>query len=167
MTDGMLYGFIKVIHVAGVIAWIGGMLAVSLVLAALRPPGQAFVLPERRLLQAVLTANRRLVAPAMLIAWAGGLALAQGGHWFPAPWLMVKLSLVLILSALHGILSGALRRVAGQQVPGKTSPLWTYGAPGVLALTTLIVGLVVLKPDGRLDPRAATMPAQHQPAEEP
>ena len=68
---------------------------------------------QRRALSAVQAWDQRLTTPAMLLVWGLGLTLALSQGWFAAPWLQAKLVFVLALSALHGVQSGALRRLAG------------------------------------------------------
>lgn len=135
----MIYLLLKAGHIVALMAWIGGMLAQVLLLRTM-PPGP----PQRQVLGAAARWDRRLVAPAMLLAWACGLALASIGHWFPSPWLIVKLILVVALSALHGVVSGSLRRMAGG-TPASSAPSRHAGAV-ILAGVTVIVLLVVLKP---------------------
>jgi putative membrane protein len=57
---------------------------------------------ERRLLTIIMN-------PAMVIAWVFGLWLAWTGGHFTAPWFHAKLLLVLLLSAVHGYFSRAVR----------------------------------------------------------
>lgn len=86
-----------------------------------------------------------MASPAMLLVWTLGLALASQGGWFAEPWLMLKLSFVLMLSGLHGVLSGTLRRLAragGSPVP----PVLRHGPAVIVASVLLIVIVVVIKP---------------------
>ena len=135
----MIYLLLKASHIVALTIWIGGMLAQVLLLRTM-PPGPGL----RHVLDAAVRWDRRLVAPAMLLAWACGLALASIGHWFPSPWLSVKLALVVALSALHGAVSGSVRRMAGG-APA-SSALSRHAETGILAGVTAIVLLVVLKP---------------------
>ena len=52
---------------------------------------------ERRLLTAIIN-------PAMVASWVLGLWLAWDGGWLRSGWLHGKLALVLVLSAIHGLL---------------------------------------------------------------
>lgn len=142
----MLYLAIMALHVMAVVVWIGGMLAVSLLLAAVRPSSGPFLLPENRVLTAVWYWDRRVTTPAMALAWGLGLLMAMLGHWFAAVWLSAKLAVILALSALHGIQAGALRRLVGDGTRRKPSVAWRFAAPGVLLSMAAAVALVVLKP---------------------
>ena len=88
--------------------------------------------------------HRLVTTPAMVVVWALGLGLALWGGWFPFWWLQAKLVLVLALSALHGVQSGALRRLAGGAAlrPGRMR----YGGAVVVGLVTAVAILVVIKP---------------------
>ena len=63
---------------------------------------------ERRLLRAIIN-------PAMIATWVLGLWLAYDGGYFKSGWLHGKLLLVLILSALHGLLSRWVREFAADR----------------------------------------------------
>ena len=93
---------------------------------------------ERRLLRIIMT-------PAMVLAWILGLWLAWSGGHFAAPWFWAKLVLVVVLSAVHGYFTGAVRRFAedGNDKPQRHWRIWNE-APTVLMI--LIVILVVVKP---------------------
>jgi protoporphyrinogen IX oxidase len=140
----MVYLWLKALHITAVLVWLGGLFAAAFVVAIVSKgsPGEPGL---TALVAAVRRWDRRVTAPAMLVVWGAGLTLAMLGAWFPGLWLIIKLGIVGLLSALHGILSGLLRRQAPRDAP---SPLpWLDHAPllitgGVIA----IVVLVVVKP---------------------
>jgi len=116
----MTYPLLKALHIAATVIWVGGMLAV-----ALGPSDRA-----RRW-------DRLVTTPAMLVTLGCGVALAMTGGWFPARWLVVKLGFVLLLTALHGVLAGRLRR--GLAPPRLAAPL-------IVAGVVAVVGLAAIKP---------------------
>ena len=81
----------------------------------------------------------------MLLVWGLRLAPAYQGAWFREPWLMLKLALVLGLSALHAALSGTLRRLARTRT-GALSRLLGFTPSAIVAAVLLIAVLVVIKP---------------------
>ena len=79
----------------------------------------------------------------MLVVWVVGLTLAAKGGWFAAGWLHVKIALVVLLTGLHGMQSGRLRRL--DRVGGVTrAPVWPV--PAILLLAVAIVALAIIKP---------------------
>lgn len=101
-----MYEWVKAFHVIAVIAWLAGMLYLPRLFvyhcAAEKGSVQSetFKTMERRLLRIIIT-------PAMVATWLLGLWLAWHGPdsrygWFASGWLLAKLALVLVLSALHG-----------------------------------------------------------------
>lgn len=142
----MIYLCLKAIHVAAVVVWVGGMLisAVTVATFAGRKLGGD---PSDRsaLLQAVRRWDRKVTSPAMLLVWAIGLTLAYQGAWFREPWLMLKLALVFGLAALHGVLSGSLRRVAHADA-GAPSRLLGRAPHAIVAAVVIVAILVVVKP---------------------
>ncbi|MGR7994959.1 protoporphyrinogen oxidase HemJ [Xanthobacter sp. ZOL 2024] len=107
----MLYFWIKALHVIAVIAWMAALLYLPrlLVYHCDAPAGSAqsetFKVMERRLLKAIGT-------PAMIVAWLAGLYLVVEGGWITQGWLHVKLLLVVLLSAVHGLEARWVRQFA-------------------------------------------------------
>jgi uncharacterized membrane protein len=81
----------------------------------------------------------------MLLAWALGMTMAVQAGWFSSRWLMVKLVLVFGLSALHGVQSGMLQRMA--RSANRSPPAFLrYSAPAILVTIVAIAALAVVKP---------------------
>ncbi len=130
----MTYLLAKAAHIVSLFVWIAGMATVAL---SLRHPVSAFMKPLK-------TYDRTVTTPAMILAWGFGLFLAVRGGWFPQPWLVIKILLVLILSGVHGALTGKLRRAANTTDGVVAGGRWFL--PIGLALLSGIVLLVTLKP---------------------
>ncbi len=141
------YNLTRIFHFAGVILWIGGTLASTLLAAYAAQAGTNVAAPARRLL-------RTIAVPAMLAAWLGGLGMALpvfSEVYARAGWFHGKLTLVLIASGLSGAISATLRKSEGGEVPqGKLRGF----AIALLLLTIVIVALAVLKPGAGFRPLA-------------
>ncbi|KQS67787.1 hypothetical protein ASG39_05285 [Rhizobium sp. Leaf371] len=141
----MSYLLIKSLHVASMVAWMGGMVllsAIHLWLARAQCPRTE---RETAVIASVKRWDGRVTSPAMGLTWLFGIIAAWQGDWFSAPWLHAKLLLVVALSALHGMLSGALRRTAAD--PNRSPPAYARHAGAiVLVVMLLIVLLVIVKP---------------------
>jgi uncharacterized membrane protein len=134
----MTYLWLKALHVAAVLVWTGGLLTAAVVTARASKPGA-----DAFLIKAIHCFDTRVTSPAMFVVWGAGLALAVLGQWFPSPWLIVKLAIVVALSALHGVLAARLRRLSEDEAP----PTWLRHAPvAVVAGLLAIAVLVVVKP---------------------
>lgn len=139
MSPADLYPWLKALHVAAALGFVGGVLAVSVFLAATFAEAEGAAVPA--LARAVRRWDQAVTTPAMLLVWAFGLALAVTGHWLADIWLQAKLVFVVVLSGLHGVQSGRLRRLAGgASVPSLRS------APFVMACVLAIAVLAVVKP---------------------
>jgi putative membrane protein len=94
--------WIKAVHIIAVIAWMAALLYLPrlLVYHCDAPAGsresETFKVMERRLLRYIAT-------PAMVVAWAAGLWLLYEGGMWRAGWMHGKLTLVVLLSAVHGL----------------------------------------------------------------
>ncbi len=138
------YDWIKAVHVIAVISWMAGMLYLPrlFVYHADAEVGseksETFKVMERRLLNAIIN-------PAMLVAWILGLWLAWEGFGFSGGWLHAKIAAVLLLSGVHGYLSGATRRFAEDR---NTRPArhWRIVNEVPTVLMIAIVILVIVKP---------------------
>ncbi len=136
--DGYLW--LKALHVAAVMTWVGGMVASGLALAH-----AALIPSESPWLEGMIRWDRRVTAPAMGIAWILGILMASLAGWFSAPWLMVKLGFVVALSALHGMVAGRLRRASSAEF-GEAPVFLRHAAPVTLGCAALIAALVIIKP---------------------
>lgn len=139
------YLWLKALHIISLIAWMAGMFYLPRLFAyhAASEKGsqqsETFKVMERRLL-------RIIINPAMLATFLFGIlmivanpALMEGG------WLHAKLTLVLVMTALHGVFSKWRRvfeRDQNQRSP-RFYKIWNE-VPTVLMI--IIVILVVVKP---------------------
>ena len=133
------YPWFKALHVAAAMLFVGGLLAEALMLAV---AGVLSPAERRHAATLVRRWDRRTTTPAMLAVWALGLGLALWGGWLHSGWLPTKLVFVAILSGLHGIQSGALRRLAGTTM----APARSYGSAIVILCVLAIALLAVTKP---------------------
>jgi putative membrane protein len=142
----MIYLWVKALHIVAMTLWISGMLMESVAVRAClqadtgsRPRGASVALDSIRLWEA------RVTAPAMVITWMAGLTLARTGGWFGDGWLMAKLVVVVVLSVIHGILVGMLRRVVRGDRNNVVGSLQYIPLLVGICLAAIIV-MVVLKP---------------------
>jgi protoporphyrinogen IX oxidase len=112
MTFYDAYPWLEGLHVASALLFVGGLISETVFLSTL-PTAEDLTPAQRRAVSAVRVWDRRLTTPAMLLVWGLGLTLLLTQGWLSAHWLQVKLAFVLALSALHGVQSGTLRRLAG------------------------------------------------------
>lgn len=131
------YAWIRVLHIAAVTAWIGGLVALSEV-AALHAAeaGGAWAARERALMA-------RLVVPASGLALLSGGALLLNYGDMTEGWLHAKLTAVLLLLAYQTYLARAVRRLGEEAQPVR----W-FGRLKVfpIALFIGIVALVIVRP---------------------
>ncbi len=141
---GAAYLWVKAAHLTFVIFWIAGLFIVPryYIHHQATTPGSA---EDRAWIEREDRARTIILMPAMLITWTLGLMLAVHLGAFDQPWLMAKLSLVLILSAYQGWISAYGRKLAAgrRELEDKRLRMMNE-VPGIL--TVLIVVLVIVRP---------------------
>jgi uncharacterized membrane protein len=138
MNVANFYPWLKALHVASALVFLSGVVSVGVFLHMVKTDS-----PEIRTLAASIRRwDHVITTPAMLLVWALGLGIGGAGHWFNAPWLTVKLVFVVVLSALHGVQSGKLRRLC------HGAPITPLHASLPIAVTCAVVIaiLAVVKP---------------------
>jgi uncharacterized membrane protein len=137
MSFADYYIWLKAAHVAAALLFVGGVVATSLTLALLPTmlgDSAPFVTGMRRY-------DRWVTVPAIIMVWLFGTGLAVSGAWFGQGWLSAKLGFVVLLSGLHGVQSGRLRRIEAG-----ASPAMSRSLPFVLFAAIAIAVLAVAKP---------------------
>jgi protoporphyrinogen IX oxidase len=138
------YPWIKAMHVIAVISWMAGMLYLPRLFVYHceaeigSRQSETFKVMERRLLKAIIN-------PAMTVTWLAGIYLAWSGHWYTSGWFHGKLTLVLILSAVHGFFSRAVKDFAADRNT-RSQKFYRIINEVPTVLMVLIVILVIVKP---------------------
>src|SRR3569623_943764 len=139
-----MYEWIKALHILAVISWMAGMLYLPRLMVYHcaaeigSKQSETFKVMERRLLKIIIN-------PAMAVTWLAGLWLVWQGGWNMEGCLHDKFALVIVMSAIHGILARRVRDFANDCNTG--SPRYfrfIYDVPAALMIGIVI--LVVVKP---------------------
>ena len=139
-----VYLWIKVLHIAGVISWMAGMLYLPrlFVYHAEAPKGspqaRTFVVMERRLMCAIML-------PALIVTWLTGFALAVQAGFLHVGWFHTKFALVIALSALHGYFA-KVRKDLAEETNRHDARFFRIVNEAPAVLMAGIVILVVFKP---------------------
>lgn len=141
------YVWLKALHIIAMVAWMAAMLYLPRLYVyhtAATPGGEAdatFKVMESRLLRAIMT-------PAMIATWVFGLlmlATPVGAGALTAGWFHVKLALVIVLTAGHGLLAKWRKDfAAGTNRHSQRFYRIVNEAPTLILI--LVVLLVVVKP---------------------
>jgi uncharacterized membrane protein len=135
------YSAILALHLIAVALFAGGLLVVASTLPGYGAQADAQGQAELRRLRSF---NLFVVTPALVCVWLLGATLATEAGWFAAPWLQAKIVLVILLSGIHGVQSGRLRRlVGGTGAPHALARWWPLF---VAAIAAAIIGLATVKP---------------------
>lgn len=140
-----MYLWLKAFHLTAVLIFAAGLMLLAVVTSVWSPAAGVVLPHERRLGQVVLRWDRLVTLPAMLLAWSLGLTLVFLGGWMGQAWLTGKIVFVVVLSGLHGTLSGTLRR--RMSTDSIRAPVWSSYMPVLTAVGLASVALLVtLKP---------------------
>ena len=139
-----MYEWIKAFHIIAVISWMAGMLYLPRLFVyhceaeAGSKQSETFKVMERRLLKAIIN-------PAMVVTWILGLAMVWLGDWYLSPWMHAKFALVIILSALHGMLVRRWREFSQDRNTRSQKYYRIINEVPALLMVGIVI-LVVLKP---------------------
>jgi putative membrane protein len=141
------YLLLKVVHLLAAFAWMAGMLYLPRIYAyhaeagAGSPEAETFKKMERGLLRVIMN-------PAMIVTVAVGLWLAFGTSafdWRTAGWLHAKITLVVLMLGLHGMLAKWRKDFAADRIP-HTPRFFKIVNEVPTVLLIGIVFLVIVKP---------------------
>ncbi|MFN4008713.1 MAG: protoporphyrinogen oxidase HemJ [Pannonibacter sp.] len=139
-----LYLWLKSLHIIAIIAWMAGMLYLPRLFVyhadvpVGSPQSETFKVMERRLLKAIIN-------PAMIAAWILGLWLAYELDAFRDGWFHAKLTLVLVMSGVHGYLSRCVKVFARDENTRTTRFYRILNEVPTLLMIGIVI-LVVVKP---------------------
>lgn len=131
---------LRAAHFLGGIFWIGGIVTVAVVAAH----GQTL---GKEAMAALRAASLKVATVGMISAWVGGLGMLLPNftlYYATQGWMHAKLTLVLVGSALSGIVSAKLRSAAAGESTATNS--LRVLAVVMTAMAIAIVLLVTLKP---------------------
>lgn len=141
----MDYLYLKSLHIIAVIAWMAGLLYLPRLfvyhadVGVGSPMDHTFRIMERRL-------NKAIMVPAAAATWLFGLwMIIQVPALLSAGWLQAKLLLVVLMTAIHGLLFWHVRQFqVGENQHSKRYFRIVNEIPTVLMIA--IVVLVVVRP---------------------
>ena len=137
----LVYNSIKAIHILGFLLWVGSMFALSVALRYHERAGA-----DRSAIVGLERAIGRAMELGALLAIAAGvyMILTKVGPVSPMkqPYLHIKLTLVVVLIGMHGVVRAKLARLGRGQ--GSAPGAWLGSA--ILVLAVAAIWLAVVKP---------------------
>ena len=138
------YPWVKALHVIAVISWMAGMLYLPRLFVyhceaeVGSKQSETFKVMEWRLLKLIIN-------PAMMITWLAGIYLVWSGEWYRSGWFHAKLTLVLILSGVHGLFTRWVKDFAADRNT-RSQKFYRIINEVPTVLMIFIVILVIVKP---------------------
>lgn len=133
----------RLLHVLGLIFWIGGSVTAALVVVLAAGEVQKVAVAARKAVLFIAT-------PGMLLAWVAGLTVLTSGWsaiYAKAGWMHGKVTVALIITGLTGVLTGRLRRAAAGTGEVNTGLLRGL-AIAILVLAVIVLFLARFQPGG-------------------
>ena len=141
---GETHLWVKALHILAVIAWMAAFLYLPRLFvyhcqaAPGSPQSETFKVMERRLLRAIMN-------PAMIVAWASGIALAVNIEAWTGGWFHVKALAVVVLTGLH-MLAARWRRAFAADANRYSERFYRVMNEVPALLMVLIVIMAVIRP---------------------
>ncbi len=140
------YLWIKALHVISMVAWMAGMFYLPRLFVYHcevqrgSAESERFKVMEHRLL-------KQIINPAMVATWIFGilLVLTPGIIDWSAPWWLIKLAAVLLMSGFHGAIS-KWRRLFLEDRNTKTHRFYRFANEVPTVLMIVIVIMVIVRP---------------------
>lgn len=138
----MDYLWIKALHLIAVMSWMAGLLYLPrlfvyhAMVEAESVRAQTFKLMERRLLKAIMN-------PAMILSWALGLwLLQQNPDLLIMPWMWIKFSCVVMMTASHMVFAHMRRQLEQDIALSEKAYRWWNEVPTILMIIIVIMAVV-------------------------
>ncbi|MEO1331165.1 MAG: protoporphyrinogen oxidase HemJ [Pseudomonadota bacterium] len=140
-----MYDWILVLHIAAWTSWMAGLFYLPrlFVYHAERGGSNAEMAETFAVMQ--LKLMRLIMNPAMIVTWATGLWLAYDGFGFQGGWLHAKITLVLGMSAFHGMCA-KWRKDLAAGTSEKSGRFFRIANEVPTVIFLLIVILAIVKP---------------------
>ena len=138
----MDYVWVKALHLIAVMSWIAGLLYLPRLFVyhamveveSLR--AQTFKIMERRLLRAIMN-------PAMILSWSLGLLLLhQNPGLLLMPWMWVKFTCVVLMTAAHMVFARMRRQLEQDIALSEKAYRWWNEVPTILMIIIVIMAVV-------------------------
>ena len=138
----MDYLWVKALHLIAVMSWMAGLLYLPrlfvyhAMVEAESVRAQTFKLMERRLLKAIMN-------PALVLSWALGLwLLHQNPELIVMPWMWIKFSCVIMMTAAHMAFSRMRRQLEQDKALSEKAYRWWNEVPTILMIIIVIMAVV-------------------------
>ena len=138
----MDYVWVKALHLIAVMSWMAGLLYLPrlfvyhAMVEAESLRAQTFKLMERRLLRAIMN-------PAMILSWSLGLwLLHQNPELLVMPWIWVKLTCVVLMTAAHMVFARMRRQLEQDIALSEKAYRWWNEVPTILMIIIVIMAIV-------------------------
>jgi putative membrane protein len=132
-----------VLHIWGLVFWVSGLLVTSMALT--RHTQEEFPETRQALARLERIFLRGLADPGALLTILAGIGLisTNSSYFLRAPWLHLKLTFVVLLIGLHGLVAVRTKRYGAQKMKLKRSDAQLMVAATLLLFISILIATLV------------------------
>ena len=147
MLDVLDFEWIRALHIISVIAWMAGMLMLPRLMVYQlegEPDGEMF----NAMAKAIVRLRKIILTPALVLTWLFGISLIakQWPDIMSHGWMHLKLTMVIGISAFHGIFVSMSKKIGTEKAPDPKVLRMMNEVPFLMAIVAVIA--VVVQPFG-------------------
>ncbi len=139
------YSWVKALHIVAMVSWMAAMLYLPRLFvyhtgaAVGSVQSETFKIMERRLLRAICT-------PAMIVTWIAGLLMLHANPGLlEQGWMHAKLTLVLVMSGIHGLFSKWRKDFAADRNT-RSHTFYRFWNEAPTLVMVIVIILAIVKP---------------------
>lgn len=132
-----------VVHIFGLLFWVGGLLVTSMALT--RHTQEASAEAQQALARLERIYLRGLADPGALLTILAGISLilTKPSYYLHAPWLHIKLTFVLLLIGLHGIVAVRTKAFAAGRIMMERNEARGFVVATLFLLLSILIATLV------------------------
>jgi protoporphyrinogen IX oxidase len=132
-----------VVHIFGLVLWVSGLLVTSMALTRHTQETSAEARQALARLERIYLRGLADIGALLTILAGASLISTKPSYYLHAPWLHIKLTFVLLLIALHGIVAVRTTRFAAGKIVLQRSEAWFWVAATLCVFLSILIATLV------------------------
>jgi putative membrane protein len=132
-----------VVHIFGLVFWVSGLLVTSMALTRHTQETSAEARQALARLERIYLRGLADIGALLTILAGAGLISTKPSYYLHAPWLHIKLTFVLLLIVLHGIVAVRTKRFAAGKIALQRSEAWFWVAATLCVFLSILIATLL------------------------